>query len=79
MSTEHTEHHLPHLPHRHTQQEVKQDTPGADEFVEVHESDVPWDRDQPLVRENEQYERLAAPETYPSEGIPGPGGMVPPR
>ncbi len=74
---EHLEHHLPHLshlvhPHRH--QECQQDTQGADALVEIRESDVPWDPDQPIVREDELYGRLAAPETYPSEGIPGPGG-----
>jgi hypothetical protein len=40
---------------------------------------VPWDPDQPTVREDEQFKRLAAPETYPSEGVPAPGGIVPPR
>jgi hypothetical protein len=79
MSTEHEEHSFPHLRHRHKRKEGEQDTPGVDEFVEIHESDVPWDTDQPIVREDEHYERLASPETYPSEGVPAPGGIVPPQ
>jgi hypothetical protein len=79
MSTDHEEHGFLHLPHRHKHKEGELDTPGADAFVEIRESDVPWDPDQPIVREDEQYERLAGSETYPSEGIPAPEGIGPPR
>lgn len=78
MSTEHEQHGFPHLPHRHKHKAGEQDTPGVDEFVEIRESDVPWDPDTPIVREDEHYEHLAAPETYPSEEAPAPGGIVPP-
>ena len=74
MSTENEEHGFLHLPHRKKHEHPEHDTAGADEFVEIRESSEPWDPDRPLIREDEQYEHLSEPETYPSEGIPGPGG-----
>jgi hypothetical protein len=36
----------------------ERDTPGADAFVEVRESHVPWADDAPIIREDERYERI---------------------
>jgi hypothetical protein len=35
----------------------ERDTPGADAFVVIRESHVPWD-DAPIIREDEHYERI---------------------
>ena len=36
----------------------ERDTPGADAFVVIRESHVPWDDDAPVIREDEHYERI---------------------
>jgi hypothetical protein len=36
----------------------ERDTPGADAFVDIRESHVPWDDDAPVIREDEHYERI---------------------
>ena len=34
----------------------ERDTPGADAFVVIRESHVPWADDAPIIREDERYE-----------------------
>ena len=37
---------------------AERDTPGADAFVVIRESHVPWADDAPVIREDERYERI---------------------
>jgi hypothetical protein len=39
----------------------EREAPSADQFEERHESHIPWDDDAPIVREDEEYERLGEP------------------
>ena len=39
----------------------ERDAPSADQFEERRESHIPWDDDAPIVREDEEYERLSEP------------------
>jgi hypothetical protein len=39
---------------------TERDTPGADAFVVIRESHVPWADDAPVIREDERYERINA-------------------
>lgn len=78
MATDHAEHGGAHRQHTHVPGE--ETAPGADAFVEIHEPDVPGDPEHPIIREDEHYERLSEPETFPSERVPpGPGGTILPR
>jgi hypothetical protein len=79
MSTEPEHHGLPHLPHRKKHEESEHDTPGVDALVEIHESTVPWDPDEPIVREDEHYENLSEPKFFPSEQALDPGLPPPDR
>jgi hypothetical protein len=73
MSTQHENHGFPQLPHRKKRDESEEhDTPGADALVEIRESTVPWDPDQPIVREDEHYEHLSEPKLFPSEEVIDP-------
>ncbi|HWE62065.1 MAG TPA: hypothetical protein VHB98_10165, partial [Chloroflexota bacterium] len=64
--------------HRKKHGETEQDTAGVDQFVEIRESTVPWDPDEPIVREDEQYDRLSEHELFPSEEVVDPR-LLPPE
>jgi hypothetical protein len=76
LSTQHEDH---RLRHKHEAGAEAQDTPGADALVEIRDSVVPWDPDEPIVREDEHYENLSEPDLFASEQTIDPRLLPPDR